>query len=72
MKKFKFICKGILLYVTSFITMLWLCGIDSITEQGLFIPWTLVVGILIYTCYKCISYREFYILSLSKWANNLK
>lgn len=71
MKTFKLICKGVLLYVTTLVVMLWLCGIDSIMEQGYFIPWTLVMAILIYACYKGISYREFYILSLNRWFNNL-
>lgn len=71
MKTVKFIFKGVLLYVTTFVTILWLCGIDSIVEQGYFIPWTLVMAILIYACYKCISYREFYILSLSRWFNKI-
>lgn len=71
MKTVKFIFKGVLLYVTTFVTILWLCGIDSIVEQGYFIPWTLVMAILIYACYKCISYREFYVLSLNRWFNNL-
>lgn len=51
MKTFKLICKGVLLYVTTFVVMLWICGIDSIVEQGYFIPWTLAMTVLVYTCY---------------------
>lgn len=71
MKTLKLLCKGVLLYVTTLVAILWLCGIDSIVEQGYFIPWTLVMVILIYICYKCISYKELHILSLDKWFNNL-
>lgn len=67
MKTFKLVCKGVLLYVTTFVVMLWICGIDSIVEQGYFIPWTSVMAVLVYTCYKYISLREFDILSLNKW-----
>lgn len=55
MKTFKLIIKGVLLYVTTLVTMLFICGVDSIMEQGYFIHWTLTVAILIYACYKCIS-----------------
>ena len=71
MKTFKLICKGVLLYVTTFAVMLWICGIDSIVGQGYFIPWTLVMAILVYACYKCISYRELNILSLNKWLTKI-
>lgn len=71
MKTFKLIIKGVLLYVTTLVTMLFICGVDSIMEQGYFIHWALIVAVLIYACYKCISYREFYILSLNRWFNNL-
>lgn len=69
--KTKLILKGVLLWITAFVAMLWLCNIDSIVEQGYFIPWTSVMAILIYACYKCISYRELYVLSLNRWFNNL-
>lgn len=69
MKKIKLICKGLLLYVTAFVTTFWMCGIESIIEQGSFIFWTLAMIALICICCKFISYREFYILSLSKWVH---
>lgn len=69
--KIKLILKGVLLYVTTFVTILFLCGIDSIVEQGYLIPWVLTITLLIYICYKYISFREFYILSLNRWFNKI-
>lgn len=69
--KAKLIIKGVLLHVTTLVTALWLCGIESIMDKGYFIPWTLTMAVLIYICYKCISYREFYVISLSRWFDNI-
>lgn len=71
MKTLKIIIKGVLLYVTTLLSIIYICGIDSIIESDYFILLTLMVVVLIYSCYKCISYREFYILSLNRWFNNL-
>ena len=68
--KSKLILKGLLLYVTALLSAIWLCSIN-ITTSWLFLGYTIIVGILIYLCYKYISLREFYILSLYKWFNNL-
>lgn len=70
MKTFKFILKGVLLYVTALLSVIWLCSIN-ITTSWLFLGYTIIVGILIYLCYRYISLKEFYILSLYKWFNNL-
>ncbi len=71
MKTFKLFLKGLLLYVTLFIVLLWLSGIDSIVEQGYFIPWTLTIIVLITACCKIISYRELIKLSLVKQMEKL-
>lgn len=71
MKTFKLICKGVLLYVTTFVTMLYICGIDSIVEKGYFISWTSVMVLLIYVCYKTISKDELNILTLNKYLNKI-
>lgn len=71
MKTFKLICKGVLLYVTTFVAMLWLCGIDSIVEQGYFISWTSVMVLLIYVCYKTILKEELDILTFNKYLNKI-
>ena len=71
MKTFKFILKGVLLYVTTFVAMLWLCGIDSIVEQGYFISWTSIMVLLIYVCYKTISKEDLDILTFNKYLNKI-
>ena len=71
MKTFKLICKGVLLYVTTLVAMLWLCGIDSIVELGYFIPWTSVMALLIYVCYRTISKEELDILTFNKYLNKV-
>lgn len=69
-KKIKLILKGLLLYVTALLCAIWICSIN-ITTSWLFLGYTMIVGVLIYTCYKRISLREFYILSLYKWYKKL-
>lgn len=61
-----FICKGILFYITVITVVLWLCGIDSILEQGYFIPWTLIMIILIAACYKFLSFDDINKLTFNK------
>lgn len=68
--KSKLILKGLLLYVTALLSAIWICSIN-ITTSWLFLGYTMIVGILIYLCYKYISLKEFYILSLYKWFNNI-
>lgn len=65
MKTFKFIIKGILLYITTFFTLLYITGIDSIMDNGLFLEWTSVIVIAIVICYFTINKEEFEILSFS-------
>lgn len=69
--KVKLIYKGMLLYVTTLISVLWICGIEFLVDKGYFIPYTLIMVSLIYLCYKIISIREFYILSLFKKVNSI-
>lgn len=68
--KIKLIIKGVLLYVTTFIVILWICGIDSIYDNGYFIYSIFIVIALVYTCYKTISMEEFEILTFDKFFNN--
>nr|DAR02424.1 MAG TPA: hypothetical protein [Crassvirales sp.] len=67
--KVKLIYKGVLLYVTTLISVLWICGIEFLVDKGYFIPYTLIMVSLIYLCYKIISIREFCILSLYRMWN---
>lgn len=63
----KKILKGLLLWVTTLMLMLFMSGVDSITDQGYLVPWLVVCAILCYLCYKFISEEELEILSGYKW-----
>lgn len=73
----KLILKGILLWFTVIITVLWLMSIYNMIELNM-INWCIVtttsVIIANYICYHTISYKELVILSLhnyvSKYLNN--
>ena len=71
MKTFKLIIKGVLLYVTTIITLLYMCGIDSIYDNGYFFHGLILVAILIGVCYKTINKGELEILTLNKYFNHL-
>lgn len=66
MKTIKLILKGILLYTTIIVAMLYVCGVDSIYDNGYFLPATGIVALLIYICYKTITEEEADILSGNK------
>lgn len=59
MNKFKFIIKGILLWTTAFVTILFVAGIDSICDNGYFFQTFIAVAVMIFCCYKLISEEEF-------------
>ena len=71
MNKFKFIIKGILLWTTGFVTVLFIAGIDSIYDNGYFFQTLAVIIVMILCCHKLISEKEFEILSLYKWFNKV-
>lgn len=66
-QKVLLVLKGILLYTTIILAILWVSAIDSLYDNGYFFPSTLIVASLIYTCYKIINEEEFNILCLSKY-----
>lgn len=66
MKTIKLILKGILLYTTIIAAMLYICVVDSIYDNGYFLPATGIVALLIYICYKTITKEEANILSGNK------
>ena len=70
MNKFKLILKGIMLWITAFVTMFFISGVDSIYNNGYFFQTRIVIVMMIFCCYKLISEEEFEILILSKWFNN--
>lgn len=71
MKTLLLILKGILLWVSLLVTLIWICGIDSIVKQGYLIPYTSIMLLLILLSYRTISYREFLILSLDRFFTRL-
>ena len=70
MKTFKLIIKGVLLYVTTLVTLLYMMGIDSIYDNGYFFHGLILVLILIGVCYKTINKREVEMLTLYKYLTN--
>lgn len=71
MKAFKLIIKGVLLYITTLVTLLYMCGIDSIYDNGYFIHGLILVLILVGVCYKTINKEELEILTFNKYLNHL-
>lgn len=71
MKTFKLIIKGVLLFVTTLVTLLYMMGIDSIYDNGYFIHGLILVLILVGVCYKTINKEELEILTLSRYFNHL-
>lgn len=67
MNTVKKILKGVLLWVTTFAVMLFISGVDSITDQGYLVPWLVVCAVLCYLYYRYISEDELYTLSGAKW-----
>lgn len=71
MKTFKLIIKGVLLYVTTLVTLLYMVGIDSIYDNGYFFHGLILVLILIGMCYNTINKEELEILTFNKYLNHL-
>lgn len=67
---YKFILKGVLLYITAITVTLFIMGVESIYDNRYFIHSIIVCVVLCYTCYKLISEEEFEILTLFKWFND--
>lgn len=60
---YKFILKGVLLYITAITVTLFIMGVESIYDNGYFIPSVIICAVLCYTCYKLISEKELKILT---------
>ena len=71
MRKFKLIIKGIMLWITTFVAILFVSGVDSIYDNGYFFQTLIAVAVMIFCCYKLISEEEFEILSLYRWFNKI-
>lgn len=72
MRTFKLITKGVLLYVTILVTLLYMMGIDSIYDNGYFFHGLIFVLILIGVCYKTINKEELEILTLNRYFSLLE
>lgn len=59
MNKFKLILKGILLWTTAFVAILFVAGIDSIYDNGYFFQTLIAVVVMIFCCHKLVSEEEF-------------
>lgn len=71
MNRFKLILKGIMLWITAFVTILFVAGVDSIYDNGYFFQTLIAVVVMIFCCHKLISEKEFEVLSLYKWFNKV-
>lgn len=67
MRTFKLIIKGMLLYMTTLVIMMFIIGIDSIYDQGYFFYGIMLIAVLIFMCYKTINKGEFEMLTLYKY-----
>ena len=71
MRKFKLTVKGIMLWITAFVTILFIAGMDSIYNNGYAFQTLAAIVVMIFCCYKLISEEEFEILSLYRWFNKI-
>lgn len=69
MKTIKMILKGMLLYITTLVTMIFMMGVDSIYDQGYFFYGIMLVAALVFVCYKTINKEELEVLTLCKYLN---
>ena len=67
MRTFKLIIKGMLLYMTTLVIMMFIIGIDSVYDQGYFFYGIMLIAVLIFMCYKTINKGEFEMLTLYKY-----
>lgn len=71
MNKFKLIIKGIMLWITAFVTIFFVSGVDSIYDNEYFFQTLIAIIVMIFCCYKLISKKEFEVLSLYRWFNKI-
>ena len=72
MKTFKLIIKGMLLYITILVTIIFMMGIDSIYDNGYFFHSIMIVSALIFVCYKTINKKELEMLTLHKYLTDFE
>lgn len=69
--KIKLILKGVLLWITAFAVMLFISGVDSLMDNGIFFQSLLVVVALVWICWGNISEEELEKITMYKWFNKL-
>lgn len=67
MEKLKLILKGVLLWVTAFVVIFFISGVDSIYDSGYFVHSIVVCAALCYASYRLISEEELEVLTFLKW-----
>lgn len=74
MKTIILICKGILLWATSFLFLLYLSALESMVEQGhtslLYIS-TIILLTLLILCYINLNYKDVEVVSGAKWFSKI-
>ena len=70
MRTFKLIIKGMLLYMTTLVILMFIIGIDSIYDLGYFFYGIMLIAVLIFMCYKTINKEELEMLTISKYLND--
>ena len=63
MNKFKLILKGMMLWTTAFMTMLFIAGVDSIYDNGYFFQTLILIIVMCCTCFYTITEKEYKIVS---------
>lgn len=66
MNKVILFLKGMLLYITFFFTLIFVMGVDSIYDQGLFLPFIGVEILLVALCKRVINEDEIEKLTFTK------
>lgn len=58
--------KGVLLYITFFFTLIFMMGVDSIYDKGLFLPFIGIEILLVASCKRSINENEIKKLTFTK------
>lgn len=66
MNKVILFLKGVLLYITFFFTLIFMMGVDSIYDKGLFLPFIGIEILLVASCKRSINENEIKKLTFTK------
>ena len=70
MKTIVLILKGLLLGVTILFTTLYICGIDSLYDNNILLPSSIVIGILLLLCRFLITEKDVKLLTFNNEVDN--